>query len=308
MSEPNLDSNDIVQEIPIFLSQQLSNNLYIVQHPVRPHNNPYTGINAPCEARFKQDSVKLELDIPLQTNSKWYDHERGKDLALGLNDKEAKTIYDRTWRRDQSEGLLDRQTLQSTIVPQQANYWMGVVKDGNLHLTPIRSTFQLRPGLKYLDKIDEKQKNANKKAQAMEEEDTNNEFGSINGGNKQSTDEFIIGSSKTKITGKVKGKNTETNTEKSSIKKNVRTNAQRFNDEEKWKKMKYYDYDSSETLETFHKLYALKNSPLKCKNNQKEKYLEKISAISDNEATNENEKRTLSCVAPDLIDDVSSSS
>ncbi|CAH1762716.1 23372_t:CDS:2 [Entrophospora sp. SA101] len=245
MSEPNLDSNDIVQEIPIFLSQQLSNNLYIVQHPVRPHNNPYTGINAPCEARFKQDSVKLELDIPLQTNSKWYDHERGKDLALGLNDKEAKTIYDRTWRRDQSEGLLDRQTLQSTIVPQQANYWMGVVKDGNLHLTPIRSTFQLRPGLKYLDKIDEKQKNANKKAQAMEEEDTNNEFGSINGGNKQSTDEFIIGSSKTKITGKVKGKNTETNTEKSSIKKNVRTNAQRFNDEEKWKKMKYYDYDVS---------------------------------------------------------------
>lgn len=55
-----------------------------------------------------------------------------------------------------------------------------------------------------MDKIDEKQKNANKKAQAMDEDDANNEFGSINGGSKQSIDDPIIGSSKSKITGKVK--------------------------------------------------------------------------------------------------------
>ncbi|CAJ0651074.1 15067_t:CDS:2 [Entrophospora sp. SA101] len=95
MSEPNLDSNDIVQEIPIFLSQQLSNNLYIVQHPVRPHNNPYTGINAPCEARFKQDSVKLELDIP--PNSSHYDDDETSSIKSGathdLVDEEIALIF-----------------------------------------------------------------------------------------------------------------------------------------------------------------------------------------------------------------------
>ncbi len=72
-------------------------------------------------------------------------------------------------------------------------------------MTPIRSTFQLRPGLKYLDKIDEKQKNANKKAQVMDEEDANNEFsGGISIGNKQPNDDIVIGSTKAKITGKAK--------------------------------------------------------------------------------------------------------
>ena len=35
---------------------------------------------------------------------------------------------------------------------------------GQLHLTPVSTAYQLRPGLKYLDRIDEKQKVANKKA------------------------------------------------------------------------------------------------------------------------------------------------
>lgn len=38
-----------------------------------------------------------------------------------------------------------------------------------LHLTPIRSTVQLRPNLKYLDKIDEKMKVANKKTSDEDE-------------------------------------------------------------------------------------------------------------------------------------------
>src|SRR6266542_448599 len=128
-SDSELDPNDIVQDIPIYLSQQLANELYIIQYPVRPRTNPYVGNNIPREARFKQLSQKLELDIPLQTNSQWYNRDRGEDLALGLNDKEARTIYDRSWRRDRNDGLLDKQTLQSTIVQPQANYWMGVIKD-----------------------------------------------------------------------------------------------------------------------------------------------------------------------------------
>ncbi|CAG8439639.1 6482_t:CDS:2 [Diversispora eburnea] len=131
--DPLLDPNEIIKEIPIYLSQQLSNKLYIVQFPVRPRSNPYVGKNTPREARYKPQTNKLELDIPLQTNSLWYNRDRGEELMLGLNEKEAQTIYDRTWKRgDQTDGLLDKQTLQSTIVPPQANYWMGVMKDAQV--------------------------------------------------------------------------------------------------------------------------------------------------------------------------------
>lgn len=125
------DPNEIIKEIPIYLSQRLSNKIYIVQFPVRPRANPYVGKNIPREARYKPQTDKLELDIPLQTNSLWYNRDRGEELMLGLNDKEVQTIYDRTWKRgDQTDGLLDKQTLQSTIVPPQANYWIGMMKDG----------------------------------------------------------------------------------------------------------------------------------------------------------------------------------
>src|ERR1043166_39069 len=96
-SNSELVPNEIIQDIPIYLSQQLANQLYIIQYPVRPRTNPYVGNNIPQEARFKQHSQKLELDIPLQINSQWYNRDRGEELVLGLNDKEARTIYDRSW-------------------------------------------------------------------------------------------------------------------------------------------------------------------------------------------------------------------
>lgn len=42
---------------------------------------------------------------------------------------------------------------------------------GELHLTPVRSTIQMRPALKYIDKIDEKFKAANKRIQDIEKDD-----------------------------------------------------------------------------------------------------------------------------------------
>ncbi|CAH1765230.1 63_t:CDS:2 [Entrophospora sp. SA101] len=96
MSEPNLDSNDIVQEIPTFLSQQLGNNLYIVQHPVRPHNN-----------------LTLESMLLVKHDLTGFYKIRIRHSTLNK--------FKMKWCRDQIEGSLDRQTLQSTIVPQQAN-------------------------------------------------------------------------------------------------------------------------------------------------------------------------------------------
>ncbi|CAG8522738.1 11576_t:CDS:2 [Acaulospora colombiana] len=271
-SSSDLDPNEIVKEIPIYLSQQLSNKLYAVQFPVRPRANPYVGKNTPREARYKPQSDKLELDIPLQTNSLWYNRDRGEELMLGLNDKEAQTIYDRTWKRDQPDGLLDKQTLQSTVVPPQANYWMGVMKDGGLHLTPVRATLQLRPGLKYLDKIDEKNKNANKKAQVLEEE----EFTNV----KSTNDDPGVGSSKSRGAGKGKNATADKTADKSMLKKNSRPKSQGLGEEDTWMKMKYCDDESIETSDIFDRIYAVRTDSLVCKTTSMNEYLDQISAFS----------------------------
>ncbi|EXX61859.1 uncharacterized protein OCT59_004366 [Rhizophagus irregularis] len=279
MLHSELNPNDIIQDIPIYLSQQLANQLYIIQYPVRPRTNPYVGNNAPREARFKQHSQKLELDIPLQTNSQWYNRDRGEELVLGLNDKEARTIYDRSWRRDRNDGLLDKQTLQSTIVPPQANYWMGVIKDGGLHMTPVHTTLQLRPGLKYLDKIDEKLKNASKKAQAMEEEELVSDLKSV----KLNKEDPGVGSSKGKGSGRGRpspGFTSEDKiTDKSSLKKNTRPTSSRMMEEEKWKKMKYFDADSTETEDILIKMHTLQTDLLECKTKDINDYIDAISTF-----------------------------
>src|ERR1044072_9849745 len=75
-------------------------------------------------------------------------------------------------------------------------YFLSIL--GGLHMTPVHTTLQLRPGLKYLDKIDEKLKNASKKAQAMEEEELVSDLKSV----KLNQEDPGIGSSKGKGSGK----------------------------------------------------------------------------------------------------------
>ncbi|CAG8499495.1 26321_t:CDS:2 [Racocetra persica] len=278
VEEADTDPDKIMYEIPVYLSQKLTNKLFIVQHPVRPRANPYIGKNTPREARFKPHSQKLELDIPLQTTSQWYDRDRGAELALGLNDKEARTIYDRTWKFDQYDGLLDKQTLQSTIVPPQATYWMGTMKNNALHLTPVHATLQLRPGLKYHDKIDEKNRNANKKAQVLEEEDSINELKS----SRMMSDEHSIVSNKVRGSGKGKismNAITDKSTDKSLLKKNSRPKLQRIGEEESWIKMRYYDAESIETDEIFNQIRTIQTDPLVCTTTNLNEYLDKISAF-----------------------------
>jgi len=134
---PSTTDPDVLQEIPIYFSRQLANKLSLLQYPVRPRAHPYTASHVPLEARLKPKSQVLELDIPLQPNATWYNRDRGRELALGLNDKEAKTIYDKDdWDFDdddtsrEHENLMHKQTLTATIIPAQANYMIGVMHNG----------------------------------------------------------------------------------------------------------------------------------------------------------------------------------
>ncbi|RUS29318.1 Sin-like protein conserved region-domain-containing protein [Jimgerdemannia flammicorona] len=222
------DDDEVIREIPVFLSQQLAKYLYLLQFPVR--NFPFTPGSGPIAARIKPISQLVELDLPLDTRSSMYSEERGKDLAKGTNDKPIRTALDKDdddsvrVKKKEEEEMLDRQTLSSCLVPNQTNYMVGVIKDNELHLTPVRSTVQLRPSLKYLDKIDEKTKAANKKAS---DEDNKEERA-------KKTAEAENKAKAVQIS--VKSSNPD-----QLQRKNIYSMAHRMAEEEAWTKLTYYD-------------------------------------------------------------------
>ncbi|KAJ2714713.1 hypothetical protein H4R19_001581 [Coemansia spiralis] len=139
-AEYGLPDDEIVAEIPVFLTQKLEKQLHLLQYPqkigaVRP------GELLPRAARVKPVHGQIELDIPLDVQSPMYNKRRGAELGEGIAD---------------DGRLLDTTTLVSVDIPKSSDYLAGVVHNGELHLTAIDKVTQLRPSLKYLDRIAEK--------------------------------------------------------------------------------------------------------------------------------------------------------
>ncbi|KAK9234884.1 Sin-like protein conserved region-domain-containing protein [Lipomyces kononenkoae] len=123
------DDDPIVTSFPIYLSSRLASNLHIFQYPVRPNTRPYTGSRGEpvLDLRTKPQSGLIQVDVPINT-TQFYDHEKGEK-----------------W------GAVDRQTLGG-VTTTSDGYMIGIFKNGELHLTPVKGTCQLRPSFTYVDK------------------------------------------------------------------------------------------------------------------------------------------------------------
>lgn len=142
-------SDPTVKEIPVFFSQQLSPYLYLLQHPIR---NTFYSVKekSKISAKFKPNSEYLEMEIPLQ--EKFFDNKNShKSCQEGDGEGGEKKIY-----------------LSSTLLPSQSTnhlqYMTGVMREGELHLTPIHSILQLRPQFKSIDEKEMKAKVEKRKA------------------------------------------------------------------------------------------------------------------------------------------------
>lgn len=186
------EGDELVKEIPVYLSQCLAKYLYLFQYPVRAAALPYAHGHGPSKARIKPLSQLIELELPIDTTAQEYNRDRGEELALGMNDKALRTALDGELDDEEEREMLDKQTLVSSLIPNATNYLAGVLRKGmfsgrwnlcvlrciffcidspptqlhdldELHLTPFHGAVQLRPSFKYLDKIDEKKKQATRK-------------------------------------------------------------------------------------------------------------------------------------------------
>ena len=146
------ESDPIVKEIPVFLSQTLAQNLLLFQYPVRPSNLPYDRTTTSVlDAKFKPEQQKVQLTLGINTSCANYDTSKGEQIALNVDGTSRKSEEEKTFR----EGIMDKISLSSTKAIKNANnYAVGIYNGSELHLTPIRGVVSLKPSLNYLDKGD----------------------------------------------------------------------------------------------------------------------------------------------------------
>ncbi|KAI9325480.1 Sin-like protein conserved region-domain-containing protein [Obelidium mucronatum] len=166
-ADADADDDAVVQEIPVFLSTQLlaAHGLVLVQHPATKRTQPLASAAA---MRCKPVARRFEVDVALETKGANYSDDQAEKLGRGVDNEDILTAYDikknNPYREDQHK-MLEKITLQSTLLPDSGGgqYLIGALRDDEFHLTPISATIQLRPALRYIDKIAEKEKVATQK-------------------------------------------------------------------------------------------------------------------------------------------------
>lgn len=151
MASASEDDDPVVHSMDVYLAKTLSDQLYLLQYPVRPANKTYSQA-VYLSAKVKPEQQRVELELALNTDSPNYSRSKGEQIAINIeSNSQNKTPF---YRSD----MMDKQVL--TSIPASAlktsRYCAGFFKDGELHLTPLKGILQLHPSFEYLDRGDSK--------------------------------------------------------------------------------------------------------------------------------------------------------
>ncbi|KAG6448999.1 DNA-directed RNA polymerase III subunit RPC5 [Manduca sexta] len=170
-----MDEEDpVVQEIPVFLSQALSDKLYVYQYPVKPAKRDWN------EAKIVNAAVKpknriVRVEVGLDTYSDKYCQSKGEQIALNTDGQQESSWHIK--EKDKSlyfkSGMMDKIVYESsTPCIDTKHYAVAILQDKELHCTPIQGIIQMRPSYSYYDKQEKKK---NEKNKADKSDDENNE-------------------------------------------------------------------------------------------------------------------------------------
>ncbi|EDV39783.1 uncharacterized protein Dana_GF24293 [Drosophila ananassae] len=166
------EEDPIVEEIPVFLSKNLQDSLYLFQYPTKTElaNHDDSVVVNCCVKPFAQE---VKVDFGLDTESGHYDRFKGEQFAQAADGKNTygaappKGMERPTYKR----GIMDKQAFTSSrSLTDVTKYIVGIYTDREVHLSPLTSIVQLRPALSHFDKED-KRKKAEQKAQAEDPEE-----------------------------------------------------------------------------------------------------------------------------------------
>ncbi|KAF9015301.1 DNA-directed RNA polymerase III subunit Rpc5 [Cyathus striatus] len=148
--------------IPIHYSNVLSPHVHIHQFPLlnRPLIAPPSSVTdgKGISARIKPNVRKLEIHVPADTRPEVWSTEKAKLLGTARLEDDREKNQDTRGTAGQEEPKLTEIRLQSEEIRQRGSYFLGILRNGKLHLHPINETHQLRPTLTYLDLLSRKNK------------------------------------------------------------------------------------------------------------------------------------------------------
>ncbi|KAG8188283.1 hypothetical protein JTE90_012116 [Oedothorax gibbosus] len=160
------ESDEVVFEADVFLSQALADSLYLFHYPT---TNKCFATEEDVEylsARIKPKQKKLEMEIGINTHSGSYDKSRGEQMAYNVDGQNL------TGEPYFQSSRMDKYSLTGMKADKSnESYAVGFVRGGELHITPLHTVMELKPAFVHMDKMD----SATKKAQNPEEEDTEEE-------------------------------------------------------------------------------------------------------------------------------------
>ncbi|KAK7112961.1 DNA-directed RNA polymerase III subunit RPC5-like [Littorina saxatilis] len=144
----------VVHEVDVYLSKSLASNLYVLQYPLRPEYMSYEHVDH-TKARVKPKHKMVELELGLNTKSQNYSESKGEQIAVNVEGgnrlMEEESYF--------ASGMMDKQVLRSVPCPADTHkYAIGILKNDELHVTPVNAMVQMRPVFDYLDKADNREK------------------------------------------------------------------------------------------------------------------------------------------------------
>ena len=137
--DANVDGVDeVIAEIDVVLSQELLDQLYVMQYPLRPLWRAYD--NSMLDSvRFKQGQQILEMEYRLK------EEERSREVQTKVSSATTGVEFEDPTKSMQTH------VVRSTVVPNKSNYLVGMYRGSELHVTPLKGVLQMRPSFSYID-------------------------------------------------------------------------------------------------------------------------------------------------------------
>jgi hypothetical protein len=224
----NIDGDEILQEIDIYFSNSLSDDLILLQYPLKPAWRPYD-VGFCQEVRIKPHLEVIEVDYSIPTD----------EIMTGT-------------RKEMVEGEeeLEFHTVRSSRIPLQTNYAVGVHKDNAIHLTAIPKIYQMRPDFNHINVQAEMKK---KKTAEREKQDKDKD------GEMDDEDDVVLSSLPVRVTQESERARYVREHSWEHIKKNEET--------EKWTILKLIEKEDEKSDRIFSRLMTVTDDPVACELN-----------------------------------------
>lgn len=110
-------------------------------------------MNDPYEVLTIIKSFQIKIDFGLETDSRHYDAFKGEQLAKTADGNQRggggpstsrQTGGDKNERPSFSSGRMDKVTFVSSVAVDNPRYAVGMMVDGEFHIAPVKTIFQMR--------------------------------------------------------------------------------------------------------------------------------------------------------------------